>query len=245
MFAMTQYWLTCFPFPKTVLQRIESICRIFLWIGGFEGSRKAPVAWKQICSPRSHGGLNVVDLEVWNKATILKLLWNVSEKEDSLWVKWVQTYAQSQGGLSKHERSGRIQDRGVFRMSNLYAKLHDCGQPVEWRNLVYGNNARPRANFMLWLACHGRLATKDRLHNVWTKILRWAQINHTPGNWHSKLKWLIQHTKGKGVRVAVIKMAISKTIYEIWQARNKSIFGKKPEITIIGRKVIDTLVYKG
>ncbi|CAK8574064.1 unnamed protein product [Lathyrus sativus] len=128
---------------------------------------------------------------------------------------------------------------------------------------------------MLWLACHGRLATKDRLHkygmiedteccfcekneslnhlffecerlkSVWIEILRWAQINHTPGNWHSEMKWLIQHTKGKGVRVAVIKMAISETIYEIWQARNNSIFGEKPEITIIGRKVIETLVYRG
>ncbi|CAK8538445.1 unnamed protein product [Lathyrus sativus] len=74
MFAMTHYWLTCFPFPKTVLHRIDSICRIFLWTGGFVGSRKAPVARQQICSPRSHGGLNVVDLEAWNKATIMKLL---------------------------------------------------------------------------------------------------------------------------------------------------------------------------
>ncbi|XP_058727134.1 uncharacterized protein LOC131598565 [Vicia villosa] len=45
-FALTNYWLNCFPFPKHVLQKIESICRIFLWTGGFKGSRKAPVAWK-------------------------------------------------------------------------------------------------------------------------------------------------------------------------------------------------------
>ncbi|CAK8572717.1 unnamed protein product [Lathyrus sativus] len=92
MFAITNYWFTCFPFPKTVIQKIESICRIFLWTGGFEGSRKAPVVWKQICSPRSHGGLNFVDIEVWNKTTLMKLLWNLSGKEDSLWVKWIQTY---------------------------------------------------------------------------------------------------------------------------------------------------------
>ncbi|CAK8562737.1 unnamed protein product [Lathyrus sativus] len=92
MFAMTNYWLTCFPFPKTVLQKIESICRIFLWTGGFKGNRKALVAWKQIYNPRSHGGLNIVDIEVWNKSTIMKLLWNLSGNEDSLWVKCVQTY---------------------------------------------------------------------------------------------------------------------------------------------------------
>ncbi|CAK8562587.1 unnamed protein product [Lathyrus sativus] len=160
-------------------------------------------------------------------------------------------------------------------MSRLYVKLHDCGQLVEWKNLVYGNNARPRANFILWLACHGRLATKDKLlkygmidnnecwfyakeetlnhlffeceslKNVWKEILRWAQINHTPGSWHSKVKWLIQQTKGKGVRAAVIKMEISETIYEIWKARNNKNFGETNEITTIGRNVIDTLVYRG
>jgi hypothetical protein len=62
-FALTNFWLTCFPFPKTVIQKIESICRIFLWTGGFEGSRKAPVAWKQVCRPLNHGGLNVIDID--------------------------------------------------------------------------------------------------------------------------------------------------------------------------------------
>lgn len=92
MFVMDNYWINCFPFPKSVLQKIDAICYIFLWTCGFKGSRKSPIAWKQICRPRSHGGLNVIDIEIWNKANLMKLLWNLSGKEDSLWVKWIQAY---------------------------------------------------------------------------------------------------------------------------------------------------------
>ncbi|CAK8562474.1 unnamed protein product [Lathyrus sativus] len=59
------------------------------------------------------------------------------------------------------------------------------------------------------------------------------------------MKRLIQQTKGKGVRAAVIKMAVSETIYEIWNARNNNILGKKTEINTIGQKISDTLVYRG
>ncbi|XP_058752434.1 uncharacterized protein LOC131625604 [Vicia villosa] len=91
-FALTNYWLQCFPFPKSVLHKIESICRILLWKGGFEGSRKFPVAWKKICKQKSHGGLDVIDIVVWNETNLIRLLWNLSGKADSLWVRWIQAY---------------------------------------------------------------------------------------------------------------------------------------------------------
>ena len=48
MFAIANYWLNCFPFSKSVIKKIEIICQNFLWTGGFEGSWKSTVAWKQI-----------------------------------------------------------------------------------------------------------------------------------------------------------------------------------------------------
>lgn len=34
----------------------------------------------------------MVQMEVWNKAAILKLLWNLAGKNDKLWVRWVHTF---------------------------------------------------------------------------------------------------------------------------------------------------------
>ncbi|KAK6142302.1 hypothetical protein DH2020_022650 [Rehmannia glutinosa] len=68
----------------TVIDRITNICRIFLW-----GERKALVAWKNICLPKSEGGLGFRDIKSWNLALLAKVLWNIHEKWDSLWIRWV------------------------------------------------------------------------------------------------------------------------------------------------------------
>ena len=52
---------------------------------------KAKVAWKVICRPKSNGGLGLKDLLVWNKALLVKHVWNIASKKDTLWIKWVCT----------------------------------------------------------------------------------------------------------------------------------------------------------
>ncbi|XP_058776967.1 uncharacterized protein LOC131651319 [Vicia villosa] len=36
--------------------------------------KKSPVAWKSVCKPRKYGGLNIIDLQIWNNIAMLKLL---------------------------------------------------------------------------------------------------------------------------------------------------------------------------
>lgn len=45
----------------------------------------------------------------------------------------------------------------------MYLDLNTRGWKVPWRKLFYKNMARPRAQFTLWMTCHGRLATKNKL----------------------------------------------------------------------------------
>src|SRR4051812_42783330 len=78
-----------FPLPKTVLKQIETICRIFVWTGKSEASRKSLVAWHKVCSPCKQGGLGLLNLTIWNQVTLLKCLWNICNKSDSLWIRWI------------------------------------------------------------------------------------------------------------------------------------------------------------
>nr|GEZ20271.1 hypothetical protein [Tanacetum cinerariifolium] len=52
---------------------------------------KAKIAWKEVCQPKQNRGLRLKPLESWNNAFVLKHLWNVVNKKDSLWVKWIST----------------------------------------------------------------------------------------------------------------------------------------------------------
>lgn len=88
------YWLQVFNFPSNVIDRITAIARNFLW-----GEEKSPVAWKDCCLPLVEGGLGLRDLKSWNWALLSKILWNINEKADSLWIKWIHTEFIKQGSL--------------------------------------------------------------------------------------------------------------------------------------------------
>ncbi|XP_058766314.1 uncharacterized protein LOC131639889 [Vicia villosa] len=141
-----------------------------------------------------------------------------------------------------------------FNICKVYKLFQDCTQKPGWRNMVMGNNARSRAIFILWLVCQDRLATKDRLHifemigdtdccfcsdeestnhlffkchvtrKIWSEILDWIHFCRNPEDWHEDIKWLTYHTKGKGAKVAVLKMAVTETVYELWNLRNNKVF---------------------
>ncbi|CAH9111195.1 unnamed protein product [Cuscuta europaea] len=55
--GVQSFWLQVFPVPQTILDRIVSICRIFLWGGKF-----AKVAWDDICLPKEEGVLAFIML---------------------------------------------------------------------------------------------------------------------------------------------------------------------------------------
>jgi hypothetical protein len=157
----------------------------------------------------------------------------------------------------------------------VYGLLRFDYPVVDWRVLMYGNIARPRAIFTLWMACHGRLATKDRLNrfgvtiddkccfcpkeeslnhlffgciglrNIWWKVLNWLQIDHVPLEWGEELGWLIRHSKGKGWKAQLLKSAAAEAVYTLWNYRNDTCFGNRTHNTNIDEVIVNTIVYRG
>lgn len=91
-FTIVNYRMHCLPLPKHMIHKIEVMFRSFLWSGSSNVSRKSHIAWKKICNPRKCKGLNIIELGTWNNTNMLKLLWNLCRKSDSLWVRWMQRY---------------------------------------------------------------------------------------------------------------------------------------------------------
>ncbi|XP_058732785.1 uncharacterized protein LOC131604357 [Vicia villosa] len=297
-FAITSYWLQCFPIPKCVIKRINVACRTFIWTGGNMPSRKSPIAWKEVCKPREKGGLNIIDLEDWNKVTMLKLLWDLRKKTDSLWVLWMHTYYIREKDIMimelKHDSSwivkGILKARMLvpevlntwhqalsassFKMGKFYKDLNRNHTTVSWSVLFAGNIARPRALFCLWLACHKRLATRERLaklgfinvtnccfcnhnesiehlfygcstmKNIWTEILDWIQTSHTPLEWPQELHWLTRSGKGKGIKAGILKLAVAECLYQCWRLRNDVCFGNAQNIDKVVHNIKEAVIHR-
>ncbi|KAL0307342.1 UNVERIFIED_CONTAM: hypothetical protein Sradi_6151500 [Sesamum radiatum] len=78
------FLLQIFPLPVAVVEKIHRLCKNFLW-----NSRRALVAWEEICYPKDEGGLGIQHIQSWNVALLARILWNIHRKTDMLWVQWV------------------------------------------------------------------------------------------------------------------------------------------------------------
>ncbi|GJW02174.1 RNA-directed DNA polymerase, eukaryota, reverse transcriptase zinc-binding domain protein [Tanacetum coccineum] len=87
--SMQIYWAAVFLLPKQVIYEINKMLKGFLWCQGDLTKGKAKVSWDAICKPKDQGGLGLKNLKEWNEILLVKQLWNVATKKDTLWVKWI------------------------------------------------------------------------------------------------------------------------------------------------------------
>lgn len=163
---------------------------------------------------------------------------------------------------------------GSYKTGLIYKHLRGDFPQVTWSKLFVGNLARPRSQLVLWLACHGRMATKDRLYkfglitsdtccfcsqgetldhllfecniteSIWCQVLAWLKVQHTPDSWREELCWILNHSRGKGWRQRLLKLAFTETVYETRLYRNDNCFGRTGSNGVIAQRIIDMIVYR-
>ncbi|XP_021993278.1 uncharacterized protein LOC110890014 [Helianthus annuus] len=90
--AMYSYWAAVFCLPASIIKSIERIMKDFLWSHGSSGSKRAKVAWKDICLPKSEGGLGIRKVSDVNKSLMTFHIYSIVSGRKSLWVEWIQAH---------------------------------------------------------------------------------------------------------------------------------------------------------
>jgi hypothetical protein len=79
------FYLSFLKAPAIVLKKIIRIQREFLW-GGVKGGRSISwVKWKEVCKPKSQGGLGVRDVGKVNLSLLIKWRWKLLQGEEAVW----------------------------------------------------------------------------------------------------------------------------------------------------------------
>lgn len=86
--GINTFWCSAFLLPKACICKINSMCNQFLWHGTLEGSHSTRVAWTTVTLTKAQGGLGIKDLQTWNTACCMRLIWMLFFREDSVWVSW-------------------------------------------------------------------------------------------------------------------------------------------------------------
>ncbi|GJW20732.1 RNA-directed DNA polymerase, eukaryota, reverse transcriptase zinc-binding domain protein [Tanacetum coccineum] len=104
------------------------------YLGDFKRGA-AKVSWKDICTPKSQGGLGIKRLGPWNEALLCKHLWNVIVKKESLWVKWINTVKLKDRSI--WEIDIKDSDSGTWKaMLNLRSNIRES----VWKKLGDGRS---------------------------------------------------------------------------------------------------------
>ncbi|GAU34735.1 hypothetical protein TSUD_17080 [Trifolium subterraneum] len=145
-----------------------------------------------IARAKRNGGLNLIDLEILEAHV----------PDNASWI--IKAIMQHRDDIHQNQVWLEMLNAPKFSMKKMYMAVYDRAQSVVWRTLFYGNMARPRAPVNLWLACHERLATRDRLHKYGsTDTTRYCFCNadetqqrlmcncsETKGIWRKILEWI-------------------------------------------------------
>jgi len=97
IFGMFTYWGSIFLLPQVVTDQLTRICMNYLWGGKADYVKVPYVSWHTICFHKKSGGLGIKNFRLWNIACITKLIWQIAQKKDNLWIKWIHArYLKSQ-----------------------------------------------------------------------------------------------------------------------------------------------------
>ncbi|KAK9666001.1 hypothetical protein RND81_14G152500 [Saponaria officinalis] len=188
LMSLHTYWATIFILPKSVIRRIECICRNFLWDGGSDYQRSPLVSWSKVCLPTKECGLGVRNAEIWNKAAIAKLASWIYVQADRLWVQWVhhlyikgtewQDYRVAEGDSWGWKCFCRVKEvyadaflNGVWKQRAAdytivkgYEWLRVKGTKVSWSWHVWNSWVVPKHSFVAWIIRHESLNTREKLY---------------------------------------------------------------------------------
>ncbi|GKD16074.1 RNA-directed DNA polymerase, eukaryota, reverse transcriptase zinc-binding domain protein, partial [Tanacetum coccineum] len=169
-----------------------------------------------------NGGLGLKSLESWNNALLIKHLWNVANKKDSLWVKWVSIVKLKGRGVWDMEN--RIMTTGYGRIYLTLDAKQALDSIVSRRDIYSAGFANDEIVSRGVKQCSNNAQEKD-LKDLDSCKNQFSKMPCTNNIWS-----------------IVRRLTLASTIYFIWKERNLRTFQQKcrsPEVLF--QAIIDSV----
>ncbi|XP_074266921.1 uncharacterized protein LOC141590213 [Silene latifolia] len=185
--TLQNYWAQMFIIPKSIINHIRAICRNYLWDGSPDYHRVPLVAWDKVTLYKNEGGLGIKKADVWNIATLGKLVNWIYCKADRLWIKWINdvylknqdwhNYSPPNDSTWVWKNICKVKDKlkngytdSIWTMSPKgysikggYDWLSSAYVTPDWTALVWNNWNIPKHSMIIWLRMQDGMNVKSKL----------------------------------------------------------------------------------
>jgi hypothetical protein len=124
--TLPTFFMSSLKLQKTILNICNRAQRHCLWTKDEDSSSvNALAAWSLVCRPKKHGGLGVLNLELQNKALLLKQLHKFYSKADTPWVSLVWSL-YCDGVPHALSKRGSFWWKDIFSLVGEYRSITKC-----------------------------------------------------------------------------------------------------------------------
>lgn len=133
-------------------------------------------------------------------------------------------------------KGSRVTWDNIVWSPNIPPKYSFCNWLL-WKHALKTRKLLASRGITLDKVCHfcsGQDETFEHLffqcqftRDTWQQVLLKMNINRTPLSWEREHRWIQRKCSGRSRKAKNIKLAVSCTIYYIWQERNLRIFQQK------------------
>ncbi|XP_048497943.1 uncharacterized protein LOC125496507 [Beta vulgaris subsp. vulgaris] len=144
----------------------------------------------EVCYAKNRGGLGIRECISWNVAAIGKYVWQITEKADLLWIKWIHSVYIKESSWWEYQapmnaswcwknickvkekmKQAYTGDKWLntdakYTIKSGYKWLHPEGEKIRWHNWVWNSFNIPKHSLIAWMAMKGKLKTRDKMLKI-------------------------------------------------------------------------------
>ncbi|XP_020254067.1 uncharacterized protein LOC109831139 [Asparagus officinalis] len=223
------FWTSNYILPAKVLQKIDDLCRYFLWGKTDQALKSLLVAWDKVFKEKKYGGLRIFSAKTWNIVTALRTIWYIHTNKELLWIKWIHdNYLKDTSIWQVTVKKGdswlwkqllRVKDKMIA----------SCGRVDVLKQIISSCHRNSKV-------CLSELYSKISpvtikipcfVNAVWNGIMGWLQFGWRAYDWNLLIDWFVYRLRCRGFKQRVKRMALASIIYRLWRERNSRFFKSK------------------
>lgn len=123
--SIINFWISAYRLPISCIRELEKLYSAFLWSMPDLNTRKAKLAWQDVCQPKDEGGLGFKCIKEANQVCCLKLIWKVISSQNTLWIRWIKsTYLQKDSFWTAKSKQGSWMWKKILKYRDIASSFH-------------------------------------------------------------------------------------------------------------------------